>query len=51
MVRMKPFRMGKKTWDKAMVTTRLDERSYITRKTAELGAKYFCVLFQDFFHR
>jgi transposase InsO family protein len=29
MVRMKPFRMGKKTWDKAMVTTRLDERSYI----------------------
>ena len=29
MVRMKSFRMGKKTWDKAMVTTRLDERSYI----------------------
>ena len=29
MVRMKPFRMGKKTWVKAMVTTRLDERSYI----------------------
>ena len=27
-IRMKPFRLGKKNWDKAMVTARLDERSY-----------------------
>ncbi|XP_028419155.1 uncharacterized protein K02A2.6-like [Dendronephthya gigantea] len=33
-VRMKPFRMGKKKWDKAVVTARLDERSY-TVKTPE----------------
>ena len=27
-VRMKPFTMGKKKWDKATVTARLDGRSY-----------------------
>ena len=27
-VRMKPFKSGKKKWDKAIVTARLDERSY-----------------------
>lgn len=28
MVRMRPFGLGKKVWEKAMVTKRLDERSY-----------------------
>lgn len=27
-VRMRPFTFGKKVWEKAMVTKRLDERSY-----------------------
>ena len=27
-VRMRPFQLGKKTWDKALVKKRLDERSY-----------------------
>ena len=27
-VRMRPFTLGKKQWDKAVVTQRLDERSY-----------------------
>ena len=35
-VRMKPFQLGKKTWKKATVTERLDERSY-TLETPEGG--------------
>ena len=27
-VRMRPFQLNKKTWDKALVKRRLDERSY-----------------------
>ena len=27
-IRMKPFTMGRKKWDEATITARLDERSY-----------------------
>ena len=32
-VRMKPFALGQKSWDKAQVTKRLDERSYEVQST------------------
>lgn len=33
-VRMKPFQLGKKSWKKATVTSRLDERSYVVETPA-----------------
>ncbi len=37
-VRMRPFQLGRKTWDKAMVKQRLDERSYEVE--TESGSTY-----------